>query len=271
MDTRALHEDNRRAWSEAAEVYAADSDATVAFLRAGGQNFCASERWFIDGLSAWCRRAIHLQCAGGKDTLSLRNAGVDEVIGLDISDRMIEVARARGEALGANARWIRCDVLDAPAELNGTADLVYTGRGAIGWLFDLDAWAAVVARLLRPGGKLFLFEGHPITFLFSPESEGLELDPEPPYGDYFSEGIGTSQGWPSTYVGNVLAAEQTSLKHERQWTLAQVVNAVIGAGLVVEHLGEYPEVFWDIYPKWPADLVRRIPQTFSLLAGKPPA
>src|SRR4029078_5305346 len=97
---------------------------------------------------------IHLQCAAGRDTLSLWNAGATEVIGLDISPRMLALATRLAAATEAAARWIEADVLDAPVELDGTGDLVYTGRGSIIWLHDLDAWAAGIARLLSPNRRL---------------------------------------------------------------------------------------------------------------------
>ncbi|MFZ4508225.1 MAG: class I SAM-dependent methyltransferase [Fimbriimonas sp.] len=270
MDIRKRHEDNRRAWSEAAEVYMQDLDDRIAFLKAGGTNFCESERPHLARIVPGCQRAIHLQCAGGTDTISLWNLGIPEVIGVDISDRMIEVARKKSEAVGANASWIRSDILDTPAELDGTADLVYTGRGAICWIMDIEAWAAVVARLLRPGGVLFLFEGHPVTWLFDLNAAEPKLDPNPPFGDYFATEIGEEKGWPTTYVGDVLTeAEDLSVKHERQWNLGQVVNALIGAGLQIERLDEYPELYWETFPNWTPELRAKIPQTFSVIARKP--
>jgi SAM-dependent methyltransferase len=44
---------------------------------------------------------------------------------------------------------------------DGVADLVYTGKGALIWMPDIGAWAREAARLLRPGGHLFVYEGHP--------------------------------------------------------------------------------------------------------------
>ena len=63
-------------------------------------------------------------------------------------------ARARGSRRrpAPRRRWVEADVLETPHDLDGTADLVYTGRGAILWLQDLDAWAAVLRRLLAPDG-----------------------------------------------------------------------------------------------------------------------
>lgn len=131
METKTRHEENRAAWNEAAARYEREIESDVAFLKAGGKNLMEPELPFLADLSSWCQRAIHLQCAGGRDTLSLWNQGAHEVVGVDISDRMIEVARRKSEMLNAPATWYRCDLLDTPAELNGTADLVYTGRGSI--------------------------------------------------------------------------------------------------------------------------------------------
>ncbi|MFN8631822.1 MAG: class I SAM-dependent methyltransferase [Chloroflexota bacterium] len=88
-------------------------------------------------------------------------AGADRVTGIDFSPRMLALARELAEAVGAPAAWVEADVLDLPHDLDGTADLVYYGRGSIMWIQDLDGWAAGLARLLRPGGRLVIFEGHP--------------------------------------------------------------------------------------------------------------
>ncbi|MBC8141971.1 MAG: class I SAM-dependent methyltransferase [Armatimonadetes bacterium] len=270
MDTTTLHEQNRVAWNEAANQYAREIEADVAFLRAGGKNFCPPEFEYLRDLNAWCDCAIHLQCAGGKDTLSLLNLGAKRVVGVDISDRMIEVARAKSAQLAAPAQWYRADVLETPDALNGVADLVYTGRGAIGWLMDLEAWARVVARLLKPGGKLYLFDGHPIGWVWDLAASEYRFDPDPRYGNYFDEKVATAQGWSESYIAAdavPVTAEQAK-KHERQWTLSAIVNAVIAAGLRVERIGEHPDAFWTQYPHMPDDVRRRLPNTFSLLATK---
>jgi SAM-dependent methyltransferase len=267
MDTRELHESNRAAWNEAAARYEEEIEADVAFLRGGGANFVAPELEFLEGLGSWCRRAVHLQCAGGRDTLSLWNLGAREVVGVDISERMIGCARRKSEALGAPAQWYRCDVLDAPSELDGTADLVYTGRGALCWIMDLQAWAGVVARVLRTGGKLYLFEGHPIAGILDPQADHIALDPE--WGDYFATRTYRNQGWPAEYIGDLAAPpERQAVKYERQWTLGQIVSSVVDAGLVVRRLVEHPEPFWNQFPNMPPGVLRRIPQTFSLLATR---
>src|SRR6187402_3247974 len=160
-DVPTMHAANRAAWDEAAERYEGWFDEAVTLIRSGGVNLFGAEVDLIGDLHGRCRRAIHLQCAGGRDTLSLWNLGADEVVGVDFSPRMLDLARRLTQATGAPATWVEADVLGVPHDLDGTADLLYTGRGAILWLQDLDAWAAVLRRLLAPDGRLVIFDGHP--------------------------------------------------------------------------------------------------------------
>ena len=50
---------------------------------------------------------------------------------------------------------------------DASADLVYTGKGALIWMPDLAAWATGVVRLLRPSGHLFVYEEHPASILWT--------------------------------------------------------------------------------------------------------
>lgn len=267
MDVRSLHQENRKAWNEGAEAYEAELQERIEFLRAGGTNFVRPEYSYLEGLSDWCERAIHLQCAGGTDTLSLWNLGAREVVGIDISERMIGVARRKSEALGAPATWIHCDLFDTPHELDGTADLVYTGRGALNWIQDLHPWAEVVYRLLKPGGKLYIFEGHPISFVWDLAASEFKLDPV--YGYYFADTAFSEAGWPETYIGDLgKPKHEHSVKHERQWTFGAVINPLIEVGMRLLRIEEHPETYWDIMPKMPPEHLARLPNTYSLLMAK---
>src|SRR5215213_5479504 len=151
LDPRTLHEQNRVAWNEGAVEY----DAVIgdrAISPTGGSTLQPIEQARRGDLHGWCQRAIHLQCASGADTLSLINLGAAEAIGIDIADVHIANARRKAAELGFPARFICCDLLDTPHDLDGTADLVYTGKGALCWILDINAWANVAARLLKPGG-----------------------------------------------------------------------------------------------------------------------
>ena len=80
-----MHAATRAAWDEAAERYERWLEEAIALIRSGGTNLFGAEIELIGDLHGRCRRAIHLQCAGGRDTLSLWNLGAAEVIGVDFS------------------------------------------------------------------------------------------------------------------------------------------------------------------------------------------
>ena len=266
-EVRARHAANREGWNEGGARYAEWVDETVEFIRSGQSNLHEVERRNIGHLLPGMDLAVHLQCAGGKDTLSLLNEGVKRVVGVDISDVMIENAKRTTAALDAPATWYRCDLFDTPHELDGTADLVYTGRGALNWIMDLRPWAAVVARLLKPGGIFHVLDNHPLIYLFDDTSKELRWSGQ----DYFAGG-GWSQGWPSEYIGDMgKPVEEMAVMHERGWTLSDVFNAVHDAGLTIEYLGEHKEGYWSEREYMPEGIRDAVPYTFSLLAGKPPS
>ncbi len=266
MNTHTFHQDNRAAWEITAAKYEQEEQDDIAFLRAGGNALLPPEQAALGDLSSWCERAIHLQCAGGLETLSLLRQGAQEVIGIDISERMIASARRKTAALGLNAAWYCCDVLAAPQELNATADLVHTGRGALLWMMDLDAWAAVVYRLLKPGGRLHIFEGHPLDWVWDTDAPDFRFDAK--RGDYFSQGLYGGEVWPKPFVERQEDVDPAIRLHDRAWTLGQIINSVIRAGLRIEFFDEYPQPFWDQFPNIPPDVLRRLPHTFTLLAKK---
>jgi SAM-dependent methyltransferase len=267
MNVRQMHAHNRSAWNEAAEHYAEISEKSIALLRSGMTNFCESERPYLADLNSWCGRAIHLQCAGGLDTLSLWKLGVAEVVGVDMSENMIALARAKSQALNAPAHWFCCDVLETPHELDATADLVYTGRGAINWLHDMNGWAAVVSRLLKPGGRFYLFEGHPLTWIWDQAATELKLDAQ--CGNYFDNEPLEEQGWGPTYVGDLAnPKEALSHKYESQKTFGQILNPLLQHGLRLEKIEEHSEAYWNQFPHLPPETVAKLPNTFSLLMQK---
>jgi len=265
-DIRWRHEQNRVAWNQGASHYTETLPEAIEFLRGGGSSLHPVERANLGDLSTWCTTAIHLQCASGRDTLSLWNEGVKEVIGVDISDVHISNAHQMSDALGAPADWYRCDILDTPHELDGTADLVYTGRGALCWIADIDAWAGVVARLLKPSGVVHVLDDHPVTWLFRQDAATLQIEP----GMNLVEMALTDRGWGPTYIGDLgMAPEEHAEKHERVWPLSAVVMVLLHQGLVLEYLGEHREGYWEPFPLLPPEELRRFPKTFSLLARRP--
>lgn len=265
-DPGAVHRETAAGWDVVArEKYRAEFDEHVAHLRAGGDNLLPEERALLGGLVAGAR-VIQLQCSHGFDALGLLNAGATSVVGVDLSAEMVAQARSKAAAVGASrARFVVGDAADPPAELDGTADLVYTGRGSLPWLMALDAWGRGVARLLRPGGAVAIYEGHPLANLWDRESPRLALRPDV---GYFDDRPGEAPGFPKT-VAERGAGPDAPRMPERHWRPGQVVEALVSAGLEVRAFREYPTPFWDQFPHWPPSLRGRLPSAYGIVARRP--
>ena len=126
----------------------------------------------------------------------------------------------------------------------GSFDLVYTGVGAICWLPDIDRWAEVVAALLRPGGRLFIREAHPMLWaLDDVRPDGL-LAVEYPYFEREHAVVFDDDG---TYVQTDAAFEHTTT-HSWNHGLGEIVSALFAHGMSLTGLVEHDSVPWDAFP-----------------------
>jgi hypothetical protein len=117
---------------------------------------------------------------------------------------------------------------------------------------DLAAWARDAARLLRPGGHLFIYEAHPAVPLWTWDEDEARIRPD---RDYFGR----------CHVNDTFPARGAV---EWQWTLGQIINAVISAGLDVLHVAEHPEPFWRPQNVTAAAWRGQLPNSFTLLARR---
>jgi SAM-dependent methyltransferase len=112
------------------------------------------------------RRALDLACGTGAAALVLAESGA-RVIGVDRSQDMLRIARARSRDRGMSVRWVAADIrrLSLSPAARGALrpasfDLVtclYDSLNYLGAHEDLAAVCAGAARLLRPGGR-FVFD-----------------------------------------------------------------------------------------------------------------
>jgi len=151
---------NRANWDERAPAHATSPDYNVQGF-VDDPSFIGDvvqfDRSLLGDLSGL--RGVHLQCHIGTDTVGLSRLGA-RMIGLDFSPAAIEQARALVARSGDDVSFVESDVYDAVSALDGEHfDLVFTGIGAVCWLPSTSRWAATVAALLNPGGRLFIREG----------------------------------------------------------------------------------------------------------------
>lgn len=265
------HQSNAAAWNQTADWYREKVRVGAGVLRAGESTLHTLELRTLQSLGAlhqWCDCAIHLQCAAGLDTCSLANLGAGCVVGVDIAEDLVELARGLAQELDAPARFIHADVLDVPHDLDGVADLVYTGKGAVHWIFDLKAWARTVARLLRPGGCFLLFDFHPMMWLFRADQPTLQAS-----GVSYFAPVLSYREWPVNHIGDLsIPVEEIETKRLRPWPPSAVIQSLVDAGLTLRMFGEYPDTLsddWSAYPLLADSERRKVATTYSVLASKP--
>lgn len=252
---------NREAWDVASRKYVDESDV---FLDGpDAQSLADAELQVLAPLLASAPRVVHLQSGNGTDCVELLRAGAGSAVGVDFSAVTVSAATRRAHLLGSAARYVVGDALAVPL-VEGAADLVYTGKGALVWLSDLEAWAAEVARLLTPGGWLFVYDSHPAAPLWTtdPTTAGVRGD-----RSYFPS-TRVNDTFPASAIRRYSQGAEVEAV-EWQWTLADVVTSVIQAGLTVQHLGEHPEPFWR--PNGGPDAATwqgHLPNSFSMLARR---
>ena len=235
---------NRALWDERAAPHASSPDYEVERFIADPGHLSAVVTFDRERLGDIAgMRGVHLQCHIGTDTLSLHRLGA-RMTGLDFSPAALDQARALATSTRAEIEYGQATVDDALDVLpKGAFDLVYTGIGALCWLPEIKAWAAVVAGLLRPGGRLFLREGHPVLWALDEDVDGLVL--RHPYFEQLQPTVFDS---PGTYV-EVSQPLQQSTSVEWNHGLGEIVTALFEAGLRITMLVEHDSVPWEALPR----------------------
>ena len=265
---------NRANWDERVPVHLAADGYDLTAIRDGNGTLHPieeAELGSVDGL-----RILHLQCHFGRDTLTLAQRGA-EVVGLDFSAPAIAAARSLAEELGLSgtSRFVEGDLYDACELIREPAsfDRVFVTWGALCWLPDIAEWAKIVAHFLKPGGSLYLAEGHPAALVFDDSvaypdgrpgwlipyfaSEALRFEDPQDYAD------------PDAQLSN-------SVTYEWMHPIAEVITAIIDAGLTLNWFHEHDSVPWAMFKsqvrdehgmyRWPDK--PWLPLAYSLAAGR---
>jgi SAM-dependent methyltransferase len=264
---------NNAVWDEWTKIHETSEFYDLDGFKRGGIRLADYEREELGDVTGL--DLLHLQCHFGIDTLSWARLGA-RVTGADFSQAAVDLAARTAAEIGiADARFVRSDLYDLPNVLDGDFDIVYTSRGVLGWMPDIRRWAEVVAHFVRPGGRFYITEIHPVAQAF--ENEGVqpgELKLLYPYWEHRA---------PLAFDNLGSYADPTATVNEPMeygWDrgLGEIVTALAEAGLRIESLREYPFTAWKLdYLEESSDGTWRLPESvqgelplfFSILATKP--
>ena len=274
MSEPEWHRANRDSWDMLVDVHLGPRGYDLSDLRAGHGGLNAIEEAELPSVGG--KRIVHLQCHFGADSLTLAQRGA-EVVGLDFSAPAIEVARSLADELrlADRARFVCADLYDAMETIAAPHlfDMVFVTWGAICWLPDIARWAHIVASLLRPGGSLYLAEGHPTAYVFDDAARTADGMPGL-FAPYFSrEPVIEKQL--HDYVDPDSALTGAAIYN---WIhpLGDVVSSLVASGMTLDWLHEHDAVPWRMFQilvkdgsglyRWPDR--PWLPLGFSLMATR---
>jgi len=264
---------NRANWDARVPAHLASAFYGVEDFVAGARTLTQAvdfDRAHLGGVRG--RALLHLQCHIGLDTLSWARLGAT-VTGVDFSERSIEAARDISRRSGVPGRFVLADVHEAPEVLAETFDIVYASEGVLCWLPSVEAWARVARRFTRPGGTLYIRDGHPLAHALDDErTDGRLVIKE----SYFESGA-IRYDEPGTYTGPGVDIDHTTT-YEWNHSLGEIVSAIADQGFRIESLKEYPFAGYQSLPEmvqgddgwWRLpDRPERLPSLFGLKATLP--
>jgi ubiquinone/menaquinone biosynthesis C-methylase UbiE len=181
-------------------------------------------------------RCLDLGCGSGHNLGILSSTG-RTMVGLDLSADQLRYARD-------HSRW----VVQGDAARLPFADASFPAVAALWISTDVDDFTAVlaeVARVLTSGGVLVFYGAHPC--FNGPHVEWLDDGGVTAHPTYRVAGWHAEAPWWGTFIRRRVGM--------RQHTLAEILNAFIRAGLVLDHVAELGD--------------RAVPTVLAIRAQKP--
>lgn len=225
---------NKQNWNDRTEVHYQSKTYDVASFIAGRNPLKSIELALLGDIKG--KKVLHLQCHFGQDTIALSRLGA-QVTGVDFSEKAIEKARGLAELTQSDTRFILSDIYSLPDVLNESFDVVFTSYGTIGWLPDIQGWAAVVSHFMRPGAAFVFAEFHPVVWMFSDDFKRIEYR-------YFKDAAIIEES-DTTYTDGKLPQSSPSVGWNHG--MAEVLQALIDQGLTIKKVEEFDYSPYDCF------------------------
>ena len=178
---------------------------------------------------------IHLQCNTGADTILLAKMGAKALV----PDNILYAQKLSDDLGICNVSFIESDIMELMEKHNEKYDVVFVSEGAIGWLPDLTKWGQTIKHLLKDDGYLYIFDSHPIALMFDEGKLGEGItEIKYPYFKKTPDIDNTIGGYASDTKDGVET-------YFWMFTVSDILNSLISAGLCIEFFHEFQENYFD--------------------------
>jgi len=150
-------------------------------------------------------------------------------IGVDLSNVAIDEAKKLAIKTGSDAQFIISDILELDQNHDHEYDLIFSSYGTIGWLPDINKWAEIVCKFLKPGGKFVFAEFHPVVWMYDDDLKEITYN--------YNQAEVIQEELDGTY-----AEKEAKIEGEFMvWNhgLGEVINALLKQGLILKDFQEY--------------------------------
>lgn len=100
-------------------------------------------------------------CGFGEYSSWAKEQGAKEVVGIDISEKMIKLAKENAEKEGVEVKFFQGDLSDLAGFGDGYFDLIMSSI-VVGYFGDLEKYFSEFARVLKKGGRFIFSDVHPM-------------------------------------------------------------------------------------------------------------
>ncbi len=201
------------------------------------------------------KSVLDLGCGYGHNCIAFVHRGAKRVVGVDISEKMLEVAKS--ESADEKIKYVNMSMTDI-AKLDETFDFIYSSL-AFHYIKDFDAFAKEMYSVLNIGGQLLFSQEHPIITAtvngeghFNKNLKGERVSYT--FSNYNEPGERKVR-W---YVDGVI-------KYHR--TFSDVINALAKAGFVIEEVSEPTPEDWAV-EKLPTIVKEYIKPNFLIVKAR---
>lgn len=223
-----------------AERAAKDKAAPKKMLKQHAQYFDTFEGIRVANICGSCgKKAIPLALLGAEVTV------------FDISEDNKRYAMETAAEAGVSINFEVCDILKINMEqYAGSFDVVFMEGGILHYFHDINEFMKIMNKLLKSGGKMICSDFHPFIKIFDILKFG-----QPTPGYFYSEVFEGEMAHARFYDEEI--RKQMPKCQYRKYTISEIINGIIDAGLTLERFDEHPS--WED---------EKLPGEFTAIAKK---
>lgn len=234
---RTYFDINKDSWNKKSPVHFTSDFYNVTGFKSGDLSLYHIELEELKEVRG--KSILHLQSHFGLDTFSWERLGA-KAVGIDFSEKSIELAEVLKVELGSNARFLCVNLYDLNENiLDEQFDVIYSSYGAITWLPDLDEWAKIIFKYLKPGGIFYLVDFHPLLICFNHLESPHITTP------YF-----TSKPIRKSYQGTYTNPDAAIEIIEYTWnhSISEILSSFVQNGFRIDFFHEFPYIPFKCFP-----------------------